>query len=409
MSTGSMVEKNFLFRVLFVALFLSAFGCNNNDTEEPVSVSRGDLVSSEYLSGYTAAVVSGILKAADIEVDIEIKYDVDVYSVVYLTPGKDDNTLLLASGAVMVPKGDDEFSALAFQHGTETRRDLVASENPMVVAEGVVGIVSASAGFVTFVPDYLGMGISEMLHPYLHHRLSAGPVLDIIRAGKIFCEQNGITLIGDLYLGGYSEGGYVTLAAQEEIEKLSSFGFELIASSPQAGPYDLTGTVDHYIEIDEYPEPAFMAFLLTAYDDVYGWDRINDIFKQPYAAMMYDLFDGTHRIGEISSQLPSKISDLLTESFIDGYKNGTDTYFQDAVNENTSLDWCPKAKTRFYHSNADEVVPYENMLNAVEKFRENGADGIEMVTIDGLSHGDAGVVAVTGMIEWFDSLRLERR
>lgn len=402
-------SNRWIFSLLLGLLLLGAYACNNDETEEPAKDKRGDLISSEFISGYTAAQIQGFLTASGIEVNVDVKYDVDVYRLVYFTAGEDDGILFEASGAVMVPKAESELPVISFQHGTQTKRDMVASRDPMSVSEGFAGIVAASAGFVTFVPDYLGLGVSSVLHPYLHHDLSAGPVLDILRAGKTFCDNDDITLNGDLYIGGYSEGGYVTLAAQEEIEKQSSFVFSLVASAPQAGPYDLHGTVDYFIDIDEYPEPAFMAYLLTAYDYVYDWGRVNDIFRQPYSSMMYDLFDGTNTIGQISSMLPSKISTLLKDEFITGFKNGTELDFLNAIDENTSLNWKPKAAVRFYHSNSDELVPYQNSLTAVEKFRNNGAKDIELVTIEGLDHGDAGLVAVTGMLEWFDSLRVARR
>jgi fermentation-respiration switch protein FrsA (DUF1100 family) len=309
-----------------------------------------------------------------------------------------------ASGALMIPKASLSFPALSLQHGTETKRTNVASENPMLTGEGIAALVAASAGYVTFVPDYLGLGASGIMHPYLHAGLSANAVADMLKAGITFCSINDITLSGNLYIGGYSEGGYVTLAAQKQIEEDASFPYELLASAPAAGPYDLYSTVGHFIDLDEYPEPAFMAYLFTAYNDVYDWNRLDDIFNAPYAGMMPDLFDGTKTTGQISDVLPSKVSGLFTAGFISGFKTGKEIQVIDALKENTLLSWAPVTPTKFWHSNADEVVPYQNMITAAEAFRNNGAENIETVTIDGLPHADAGVTAYVGMIECFDSL-----
>ena len=389
--------------VVFVMFSALLFSCSDEQDEQP-SEKRGDLINSEYITEYTASFIEAALKGYDVDVDIDIEYDVDAYRITYLTPGP-DGSLTEASGALMIPKGTSDMPAISFQHGTETMRTNVASRDPISTGEGFAGMVSTSTGFITFLPDYLGLGVSEILHPYLHADLSAGAVTDMIRAGDAFCKENNITPNHDLYIGGYSEGGYVTLAAQREIESDKDFPFNLIASAPAAGPYDLYGTATYLIQKDEYPEPAFLAYLFTAYNDVYNWNRLDEIFAAPYADMMPGLFDGTKTTNQISSELPNKISELFTQDFISGFNNGTETEVINALKENTLLSWTPVTPIRFYHSNADEIVPYQNSLNAIQEFRKNGATNIELKTIDGLHHSDAAVPAFTDMIEWFDSLR----
>ncbi len=401
------LKQRELLRLVTILLFLFAiFGCNN-DTIEPEVDKRGDLISSSFLSGYSSDFIQAIVNSFDVTVTVDIKYDVDVFKILYFTPGP-DGTLVIASGALMIPKASSEFPLFCFQHGTETKRDLVVSVNPVAIGEGVAGLVSSSIGFVTFIPDYLGLGDSNILHPYLHADLSAGTVIDMLRAGKFFCEENEISLNGDLYIGGYSEGGYVTLATQREIEDQSSFIFDLVASAPQAGPYDLYSTVDYFIAFDEYPEPTFMAYLLTAYNDVYGWNSLDKIFKAPYASKMTSLFDGTKTKLAINSELPNKISELVTDSYIDGFKNGTEKEFVNAIKKNTLLSWTPHTPIRFYHCISDEVVPYQNTLTAIQNFEANGATKIELVTYEGMTHSETSLHAVPQMIEWFDSLRINR-
>ena len=394
--------------IFFLGFFLLfTVRCNDDEENLPVMKQRGDILSTSYIKSYTAASIRTYLTTINLDINVDIVYDVDAYRIVYLTPDINGN-LIQASGAVMIPNASESLPAISFHHGTQTKRELVASVDPTSIAEGFAGLVASSAGFVVFLPDYLGLGASNILHPYLHADLSAGPVIDMLTAGNVFCTHKNILLNGDLYIGGYSEGGYVTLAAQEQIEGLGSFPFNIVASAPQAGPYDLYSTVDHFIDIDEYPEPAFMAFLLTAYNDIYVWHRLQEIFKQPYAAMMPGLFDGTNTVDEISAQLPTKISELVQEDFLTGFKNGTEVDFINALKENTPLNWAPKSFTRFYHSNADSIVPYQNALTAVENLTASGGTSVELVTIDGLSHSEASVPAVTQMIEWFDSLRLSK-
>ncbi len=398
-----------LFQWAVIGIFIMFLaGCQKNtETEGPEGDKRGDLIESTYITSFTAANILAILNTYGVDVNVEIKYNVDIYKLLYYTPGP-DGTLLEASGALMIPKDAIDLPTISFQHGTETKRNLVASYNPIGTAEGVAGLVSASIGFVSLLPDYLGLGDSYVLHPYLHAALSGGTVIDLLRAGNIFSIENGITLNGDLYLGGYSEGGYVTLAAQKEIEEQLSFEFNIEASAPQAGPYDLYETTLYFLSLEEYPEPTFMAYLLTTYNDVYGWNRLPGIFNEPYAGKMPVLFNGTHTSSEINSQLTTNIKELIREDFLNGLEDGTEKDFLDALKENTLLNWTAIAPIRFYHSNGDEVVPFQNSLTAVQNLKANGASKVEMVTIEGMKHSEAALPAVTQMIEWFDSLRIAR-
>ena len=52
-----------------------------------------------------------------------------------------------------------------------------------------------------------------MLHPYMVALPSATSVVDMIRAGKNLCDSLNVLISEDVFLAGYSEGGFVTMAA----------------------------------------------------------------------------------------------------------------------------------------------------------------------------------------------------
>ncbi len=390
-----------------ILLILISSGCQK-EIEPEVEVNEpGDLIQATPLSSYSATDIESILNAFGFNFPLEIEYSVNVVKIVYYTYDP-AGELVKASGVLMIPKQLSDLSSICFHHGTETKRSQVASVNPLSTGEGFAGLIMASVGFLTFQPDYLGLGESGILHPYLFAESYADASIDLLTAGRTYCIEEGITLNGDLYLGGYSEGGYATLAVQKEIEKQFSFEFEIIANAPQAGPYDLHETVKYLIGFDEYPEPTFLAYMVTAYNDVYGWNRLDDFFLDPYAGQMEQLFDGNHTMSEIANNLPEKVSLLFKESFITGYLNGNETEFINAVKGNTLLNWTPLAPVQFYHSNADEVVPYQNSLTAYENLQAHGASDVSLVTIDGMKHAEAALTDISLMTVWFDSLRTTR-
>lgn len=398
--------KNWILTTLTLLVLIS-FSCQKENESEVEINEPGDLIQASFLSNYAASDIESVLNAFNADFPLEIEYSVDVVKIVYYTYDP-AGELVIASGALMIPIQLIDMPSICFHHGTETKRSQVASGFPLSTGEGFAGLIMASVGFLTFQPDYLGLGESEILHPYLFAKSYSDASIDLLIAGSTYCNQEGITLNGDLYLGGYSEGGYASLAVQKEIEKQFSFEFKIVANTPQAGPYDLHETVKYLIGFEEYPEPTFLAYMVTAYNDVYGWNRLEDFFLDPYAGQMEQLFDGNHTNGEINSNLPKKISLLFKESFITGYLNGSETEFINAVKENTLLNWAPIAPVRFYHSITDEIVPYQNSLTALENLKAHGGSEVSLVTIDGMKHAEAALTAISQMTEWFDSLRTTR-
>ena len=90
------------------------------------------------------------------------------------------------------------------QHGTA----VLKSEAPSQPGHGDIwASVFASYGYAVVVPDYLGLGSSPGYQAYLHARSEATCVVDALRAGKALCASNKVTLNGQLFLTGYSQGG----------------------------------------------------------------------------------------------------------------------------------------------------------------------------------------------------------
>lgn len=75
-------------------------------------------------------------------------------------------------------------------------------------------------GYPTFLPDYLGyQDSSKILHPYLDKDASAHAIIDFIQAGTSFLEQQGYQSNQKLYMFGYDEGAYATIASTSYLEK----------------------------------------------------------------------------------------------------------------------------------------------------------------------------------------------
>ena len=368
-----------------------------------ISISDGEIIDSQVIQVYSADAITQAINTYQIPVSFDLKFAVEAISITYQTSDAQGNDIEV-SGALLIPQNIDNLPLLSIQHGTETKSDLVASVSPMNSVEGISGLLTASMGYVTCIPDYPGFGVSRRLHPYMHAASLTNAVIDFLRASRLYCEANNISLDDQLYLTGYSEGGYVTLATHKYLEENYVGEFTVTASAPMAGPYDLTGTTEFLFHQSVYNYPAYIAFLSHAYDELYNWNRLDDIFIAPYNTIIPTLFDGSKTFGEINGQLPTEVSSLIKQDFITNFFIGSEEVFLSALEENSPLNWTPSAPIHFFHGDADDVSPYQNTLTAVNSLIANGATDIRLTTIPGGTHATASLPSLLGAISWIDSL-----
>ena len=179
---------------------------------------RGDLISYELLDEIDKETAQ-ILLNSFIPTAPDVLYDLQMYGLSYETIDQFGD-IAIASGAVVVPIGQLEtLPLLSFHHGTQVKRSSTYSldnSNFDLLTAWLGG-----TGYISIFPDLLGLGVSEILHPYQINTPSATAVVDILIASKEFCLLHNIYYNDQLFLTGYSEGGYVTAAAQKMIEEES--------------------------------------------------------------------------------------------------------------------------------------------------------------------------------------------
>ncbi|NQT63300.1 MAG: prolyl oligopeptidase family serine peptidase [Candidatus Marinimicrobia bacterium] len=384
----------FIFTIIFIA-------CDEPDSK---SLERfaGDIVSVTQIHQYSPEEASQVLQNMGLAEIGSIPYSIQAKKITYLSPDHNQKLKEL-SGALIYPVDNQNHPLLSIQHGTVTKRTDVASENPLNSSAGMTALFTASQGYVTLVPDYAGFGESHDIHPYMHAESLANSVIDLIRAVKTYCLDQGIELQDQLYLTGYSEGGYATLAVQKKIESELSDEFSLTAIAPMAGPYDLSGTARHIMRSDSYHWPAYIGFMFVAYEEIYELDNLSVVFDSPYDLQIADFYNGEYDFYEINNQLPQSISELISSGFLESFNNGTEIEYSSVFEENNLLDWGPVTPTRFYHGMADSTVPYTIAVATVANLSENGPGVVELVGIPDANHATAGLPAILAMMDWFST------
>ncbi len=170
--------------VLVFVLIALIVSCTKDG--EKIIRERGNIVETLYLNLYPTSNIETFIQIIGAQSELKPEYNVEITKLVYYTVDP-DGFLVKASGTIMIPIGTDHLPLLSFHHGTETKRDLVVSSNPLI-GEGVAAMIMTSRGFVTCIPDYLGLGESYIIHPYLYASSSADVSIDLLRAARKFCQ-----------------------------------------------------------------------------------------------------------------------------------------------------------------------------------------------------------------------------
>jgi len=334
-----------------------------------------------------------------------IKSDIEVQKVIYQTTFNNKN--IKASGLACFPKAPGNYPILSFQNGTNTVLKDAPSENP--TSDDMLMIESlAATGFIVVIPDYIGFGESDNLpHPYLDAKSMTQSVLDMIRATKELSNDASIVAkpTKDLFLFGYSQGGWVTLQTQKSIEKDYSSEFNLVASACGAGPYSIEYMTDYVLAKDTYPMPYFLAYVINSYINIGAvTNPLTDFFQPVYAAKIPSLFDGLHTGGGINAELNTQIPTLLNADFRTSYTTNTKyTTFKSVIKANSVEAWSLSTKTKLFHGKDDVYIPSGVSSKMYTDFLAkdaNNKDKLELRLVSG-DHSTAVTSVVFQTLSWF--------
>ncbi|MFK7847146.1 MAG: lipase family protein [Rhodothermales bacterium] len=363
---------------------------------------RGVIISIEEIGVKTRAEIAAQL--TDEGIPGVPEFGVKLYRVIYQTIDV-NGRLIHASGAVAIPLNlEGPAPLLSYQHGTVTARDRVPSEQGFdLVSMGMGG-----SGYVTALPDYIGLGASDTFHPYVHAKSLGNAVVDMLRATRQLCEDIGVTLNDQLFLVGYSEGGFATMAAHREIEQHYADEFTVTASAPMAGPYNLSEVmVDQILDASVYPSPGYLPYTLLSYNRVYDLFDMQHVFREPYATQIDGLFDGVKTLRYINKQLPAIPMEMLNEKFVSALETESHPLLE-ILKENDVHNWAPVAPMRLFHCVEDDQVSFRNAEVALEAFQDHGADHVELAALEFGGHEACAPPALFLGKLWLDEFKEDR-
>jgi pimeloyl-ACP methyl ester carboxylesterase len=401
----------FWLSTLVVIIFAALSSCSKTDDGPGYSYFVSKELAISYNRGYINSlldVVAGSVPEVSSLKPLVVS-DVNVYKIVYKTTVNGNQ--IEASGLVSVPSTPGDYPVLSFQNGTNTVNAYSPSEFAINYPYQLVEIL-ASMGYIVVMADYPGFGESYNIpHPYLVAEPTVSSLIDMLYAVKELSvsELDGITLINDYYLLGYSQGGWATLELHKAIEQDFSNDFNLKGSVCGAGPYNIFLLMQGMLNSTTYPMPIYIGYIINAYT-AYGQftNPVTDILNEPYASRLSSLYNGILDSDEINARLTTSLSGLITPGFLSGFASSAKyTTVREALSRNSIAPWKSVKPLLLIHGEKDTSVnpsATETMYTAMIQ-AGTSVDICKKVIIPGVGHGDGIAPCMIQGILFLNNLR----
>ncbi|MFD4949988.1 alpha/beta hydrolase [Streptomyces sp. NPDC058409] len=369
-----------------------------------VAHGRGALLDITSVADLGRADVARFLASGGMETDT-VRHGLRAYRLTYrtITP---QGTPTIATGLLALPKGGPRrLDLVSDTHGTMAHRDYAPS-----VGEDFgrfAPYLHASAGRAVAAPDYLGLGKGPGRHPYMDTKSSVTASVDMLRATRTAALRLGRPLTGEVYASGFSQGGQVAMALGRALDNGVDRHFRLRALAPVSGPYDIErvetpGLFDG--SVNDTSGIFYMTYFLTAQNRLHPlYKNPSEVFREPYAGIVDDLFDTNHTEEQIIPALPATLKELLTDDYYRQVQHPTGALLAAVRAQDGNCAWKPHVPVRLYSSSGDTDVPIANARNCSADL---AAHGVEAPVTDQGSAGHNATYMKSGpqIVRWFDTV-----
>lgn len=373
----------------------------------PIQVASG--VSYEFLARWDVKKLNQILQTdTPAFTGVKIAYSpaqsaVNLYRVTYnsVIPER-GNLPTTASGLLAVPEGAaNGLPMLSYQHGTVYGKQQVPSfpdqspETQLAIAQ------FAGQGYVVIGADYFGMGTSDDDEGYVVKASHQQACFDMLVASRVVLDHLNLTA-GDLFLAGWSQGGFVTMAFLERLEQAH---VEVKAAATASAPVDVFVALNGFLS---FPRPIDASwvntlFILSAFsfEHYYGVpglarslinDEYYEVSRKAYEREPFDPAD-----------IPTDLHKLIRAEYFDP-QFFADSAYGRLVAATQAYRWVIATPVRNYYGETDEVISIGLGQLAMTYQKAIGNQQVEAISTGKTSHRGTFGTAVPQWKDWFDAL-----
>lgn len=332
--------------------------------------------------------------------------EVKVHRMTYDTIGGNEEKTT-SSGMFMLPHGDSPACSgprPVMLYARSTNPDIafdlsqfVADPSNPATSEAVLVLAAfASKGYAVVAPNYAGYADSTLgYHPYADEKQQSTEMIDALEHVRTYAETLGADLSSQLFVTGFSQGGYVGMATHKALE---AKGETVTASLLISGPYAVLDFIDSimagYVILGS---TTYFPMVLTAAKKSNAiYDDPSEVYDAAYANFaenslprpggfaesglpQFALFSGEppedanafNKLGFAEDHL---LSDSFRQAYLtDAATNGAtpQNSFRAAVAEADMRDWQPGSPMMMCGASTDPVVYFNNTTKMQSYWNDN--------------------------------------
>lgn len=328
---------------------------------------------------------------------------VRLYRVSYpsVVPERGNRPVTL-TGLVALPEtSQTTVPLLSYQHGTVYGKQEVPSfpeqspETQLMIAQ------FAGQGYALIGADYIGMGESTEPQGYMVKGSHQQATADLIAAARAVLRANGLS-DSRLFLAGWSQGGYVTMALLERLEQI---GMPVQAAATASAPADPWVALNGFLN---FPRPIDAPWITTlfilsafSFENYYGVPGLARSILKPEH---YDLCLRAYQGQPVDpAQVPTDLRSLIADAYFDP-RFFAESAFGRLMAANQAYRWVIRTPVRNHYGEQDEVISIGLGRLPMEFQQAIGNDTVEAVSTGPTSHRGTFARAVPGWKTWFDTL-----
>jgi pimeloyl-ACP methyl ester carboxylesterase len=374
---------------------------------DPIEVTSG--VSYVYLDRWDVDRLNRILQADTPKFSgVSVTYSpprnaVRLYRVTYssVVPER-GNKPIVATGLLAVPEtGGTALPMISYQHGTVYGKKEVPSfpeqspETELMIAQ------FAGQGYILIGADYFGMGASDEPEGYMVKRSHQQATYDMLLASRAVLAQMKLA-DSKLFLAGWSQGGFVTMAM---LEKLEASGVPVQGAATASAPVDVSVALNGFLSFPRKNDASWVTtlFILSSFsfENYYGVpglarslinDAYYDISRKAYERQPFDAAD-----------VPTDLHKLVRPEYFDSKYFAASAYGR-LVAETTAYRWIIKTPVRNYYGESDEAISVGlgRLAATYQHAIGNGNQLVQAISTGPTSHRGTFATAVPQWKSWFD-------
>lgn len=315
------------------------------------------------------------------------------------------NTPTVASGLIALPertKAGDKLAMVSYQHGTVYGRQEVPSfpeqspETQLMIAQ------FAGQGYALIGADYFGLGTSKEPEGYMVKKSHQQATYDMLMASRAVLAQMQIET-PRLFLAGWSQGGFVTMAM---LERLEAAGVEVKGAATASAPMDVYATLSGFLNFPRKNDAAWVQslFMLSAFsfENYYG---VPGLARSVLADEAYDISRKIYMREPINAEdVPTDLHKVVRKDYFDPQFFANSAYGKLTM-ETQGYRWLIKSPVRNYYGETDEAISVGIGRLAMTYAQAMGAGNpkVEAISTGPTSHRGTFATAVPQWKAWFDA------